>query len=151
MLSTLDTTCTYRWQLILKCCFKPGWIGGPRAVEFGGDTITDLSLLAGRLLGSSLLAAVRLSIFFSGDLSDIKIHVLRSVPSKKGRFWSLGHWYATTHLEFCWATCTLTGGPTIGFGTLALETNRGWDQRSHTRPHPSAFRSNGPAEILNNT
>ena len=26
VLSTLDTTCTYRGQLILKCCFKPGWI-----------------------------------------------------------------------------------------------------------------------------
>ena len=89
MLSTLDTTCTYRWQLILKCCFKPGWIGGPRAVEFGGDTITDLSLLAGRLLGSSLLAAVRLSIFSAEIYRILRFMSFGACQAKRADF---GHW-----------------------------------------------------------
>ncbi len=74
--------------MIPKCCFKPNWIAiessltevyqheiretpkvlffSPRrAVKFVGDSITDLCLLAGRLLGSLLLAAVLASIIES--------------------------------------------------------------------------------------
>ncbi len=41
------------------------------------------------------------------------------------------------------------GGLTISFGTLALEADDRWDQRSHSRPYPSSFRSKeGPPEIL---
>lgn len=65
--------------------------------NFGGDCITDLSLLAGRLLGSSLLAAVRLSIYQWRSFLDIKIHVKQLCQVIQAQIiGSLGHWYATS-------------------------------------------------------